>query len=162
MKTVLNLLLLTLFLTFATSCSTEENTEDLQLQDVTIPEAKEIEIEIMELINAYRIDKGLNALSNHDLVKSQAYSHSDYMAEADNISHVNFYTRKSFLVNNAGASVVTENVAFGFTNAQSVVNAWINSNDHRVNMEGNYTNFDVSAEQNDQGKWYFTNIFMKN
>ncbi|AUC81629.1 CAP domain-containing protein [Lacinutrix sp. Bg11-31] len=160
MKTTLNLLLLTLFLTFATSCSTD-STDDLKLEDITIPEAKEIEIEIMELINAYRIEQGLNALSNHDLVKSQAYSHSSYMVEENNVSHVNFYSRKSFLVNNAGASVVTENVAFGFKSAQSVVNAWINSVDHRINMEGNYTNFDVSAEKNDQGKWYFTNIFMK-
>ena len=160
MKSLLKLLILALFLTFATSCSTDSS-EDLQIADVVIPEAKIIEIEIMELINAYRIDQGLNSLSNHDLVKSQAYSHSDYMAENDNISHENFYTRKYFLVNNAGATIVTENVAYGFTNAQSVVNAWINSEGHRLNMEGDYTNFDVSAEQNEDGKWYYTNIFMK-
>lgn len=160
MKTLLNLLFLALFLTFATSCSSESS-DDLQLEDITIPETKEIEIEIMELINAYRIENGLNALSNHDLVKSQAFSHSDYMAEEDNMSHANFYNRKSFLVNNAGASVVTENVAYGFTSAQSVVNAWINSEGHRLNMEGDYTNFDVSAEQNAEGKWYYTNIFIK-
>lgn len=159
MKTLLNLLFLVLFSAFATSCSTESS-DELQLQDVTIPETKTIEVEIMELINVYRIEKGLNALSNHDLVKSQAFNHSDYMAEANNVSHANFYSRKTFLVNNAGASVVTENVAYGFTSAQSVVNAWINSDDHRKNMEGNYTDFDVSAEQNEQGKWYFTNIFM--
>ena len=152
--------MLALFLTFATSCSTD-SADDLQLEDITIPETKTIEVEIMELINAYRLDQGLNTLSNHDLIKSQAFSHSDYMVEMDNVSHANFYTRKSFLVKNAGANIVTENVAYGFTSAQSVVNAWINSDGHRANMEGDYTNFDVSAEQNAEGKWYFTNIFMK-
>lgn len=160
MKTLLNLLVLSLFLTFSTSC-TKDSEDVLKLEDITIPETKTIEIEIMELINAYRIDKGLNALDHNDLVKSQAFSHSNFMAEAGNISHANFYTRKSFLVNNAGANIVTENVAYGFTSAESVVNAWINSDGHRVNMEGDYTNFDVSAEKNNQGNWYFTNIFMK-
>ena len=159
MKSTFNLLFLTLFLTFATSCSSESS-EEIQLSDVTIPETKIIEIEIMELINEYRLEQGLNALSSHDLVKSQAFSHSDYMAEENNISHEHFYSRKSFLVNNAGANRVTENVAYGFTSAKSVVDAWINSEGHRVNMEGIYTNFDVSAEQNENGIWYFTNIFM--
>ncbi|WP_452224643.1 CAP domain-containing protein [Lacinutrix chionoecetis] len=161
MKNVLNLLMLALFLTFATSCS-KDSAEDLQdPQNIVVPAAKTIELEIMELINEYRIEQGLNALVNHDLVKSQAYTHSDYMVETGNVSHVNFYSRKSFLVNNAGANVVTENVAYGFTSAESVVNAWINSDGHRANMEGDYTNFDVSAEQNEEGKYYFTNIFMK-
>lgn len=161
MKTNLNLLLLALFLILATSCS-KENVDDTELGNIIIPEAKTIEIEIMELINAYRIENGLNALSNHGLIKSQTYSHSDYMAETDNISHLNFYSRKNFLVNNAGANIVTENVAYGYSSAETVVNAWINSEGHRINMLGDYTNFDVSAEQNDEGKWYFTNIFMKN
>jgi len=152
--------MLALFLTFATSCSTD-SVDDLQLEDIIIPEAKTIELEIMDLINNYRVKQGLTKLSNHDLVKSQAFSHSDYMVETENVSHANFYTRKFFLVNNAGANVVTENVAYGFTSAQSVVNAWINSDAHRSNIKGDYTNFDVSAEQNDEGKWYFTNIFIK-
>jgi len=160
MKTVLNVLLLALFLSAATSCSTE-SVDDLQLENPAIPETKTIEVEIMELINTYRIEHGLNTLLPHDLIKSQAFIHSDFMVETGNISHANFYIRKSFLVSNAGANVVTENIAYGFTSAQSVVDAWINSDGHRENMEGDYTNFDVSAEQNEQGEWYFTNIFMK-
>lgn len=160
MKTVLNLLMLFLFLTFSTSCSSDSE-EVLKPEDVIIPQAKTIEIEIMELINAYRIDKGLSVLFKHDLVKSQAFMHSGYMVEVGDISHANFYARKNYLVNNAGASIVTENVAYGFTSAHSVVNAWIKSDEHRDNIEGNYTNFDVSAEKNEQGIWYFTNIFIK-
>ena len=56
---------------------------------------------------------------------------------------------------------MSENVAYGFTNAESVVNAWLNSEGHRHVIEGDFTNFDISAEKDEEGKWYFTNIFIK-
>jgi uncharacterized protein YkwD len=83
------------------------------------------------------------------------------MIEVDNVSHDNFFQRKQSLQTNASAAVVSENVAYGFSNAESVVGAWLNSPSHRENIEGNFTDFDISAEQNSEGKWYFTNIFIK-
>ena len=65
------------------------------------------------------------------------------------------------LQNNAGAISVAENVAYAFSSSQSVVNAWLNSEGHRHVIEGDYTNFDISAEMDEDGKWYFTNIFIK-
>ena len=62
---------------------------------------------------------------------------------------------------NAGALNVGENVAYAYSSAQSVVNAWLNSPSHRSNIEGDFTDFDISAEQNEDGKWYYTNIFIK-
>ncbi|WP_044398410.1 CAP domain-containing protein [Lacinutrix sp. Hel_I_90] len=162
MKNVLNLVLVFFVLILSTSCSTD-SVEELQDTPATvfIPESKAIEIEIIALINDYRMSQGLTALSEHNIVKSQAYKHTEYMVEADSVSHANFYSRKSYLENNAGAQLVTENVAYGFTSAQAVVNAWINSEGHKQNIEGDFTNFDVSAEQSPEGKWYFTNIFIK-
>ena len=52
-------------------------------------------------------------------------------------------------------------MAYGYTQAESVVNAWLKSDSHRENIEGDFTNFDVSAEQNTDGDWYYTNIFIK-
>jgi len=43
----------------------------------------------------------------------------------------------------------------------SVVNAWLNSPGHKEVIEGDYTNFEISAEQDDNGRWYYTNIFVK-
>ena len=122
------------------SCSTE-NFPDETIDAVTLanaPAAKAIEIEILELINNHRITLGLNPL-NHD----------------------NFYQRKNSLMQNAAATKVSENVAYAFSSAESVVNAWINSDGHRATIEGDYTDFDISAEKNDEGKWFFTNIFIK-
>ena len=146
-----------------TSCSTDTEIEDTinAIEVPVAPQAKQIEIEIMELINAYRINEGLNPLQDHNTVKAVAYTHTDYMVEVDNVSHDNFFQRKQSLQANANANIVSENVAYGFNSAESVVNAWLNSPSHKDNIEGDYTDFDVSAEQNDDGKWYFTNIFIK-
>ncbi|WP_299113751.1 CAP domain-containing protein [uncultured Winogradskyella sp.] len=146
-----------------TSCSTDSAAEDkIDAIEVPVaPQAKLIEIEIMELINAHRINMGLNALSDHGTVKAVAFTHTDYMVEVDNVSHDNFFQRKQSLQVNANANIVSENVAYGFNSAESVVNAWLNSPSHKDNIEGDYTDFDISAEQNNEGKWYFTNIFIK-
>ncbi|WP_400080009.1 CAP domain-containing protein [Winogradskyella sp. R77965] len=146
-----------------TSCSTDTVAEDAisSIEVPITPQAKQIEIEIIELINAHRIGEGLSALNQHNTVKAVAYTHTDYMIEVNNVSHDNFFQRKQSLQDNADANIVSENVAYGFNSAQAVVNAWINSPSHRDNIEGNYTDFDISAEQNEAGKWYFTNIFIK-
>lgn len=146
-----------------TSCSTD-TVDDSSLNTIEVPvapQAKLIEIEIMELINDYRINAGLNPLENHNTVKAVASTHTDYMIEVDNVSHDNFFLRKQSLEANANADVVSENVAYGFNSAESVVNAWLNSPGHKDNIEGDYTDFDVSAEQDEEGKWYFTNMFIK-
>ena len=145
-----------------TSCSTDSIEDDINSIEVPVaPQAKQIEIEIMELINQYRITEGLNPLNDHNTVKAVASTHTDYMIEVDNVSHDNFFQRKQSLQANASANIVSENVAYGFNSAESVVNAWINSPSHKENIEGNFTDFDVSAEKNSDGKWYFTNIFIK-
>lgn len=128
---------------------------------LVVPQDKTIEIEIMELINAYRIENGLSTLNESDVVKSQAFSHTGYMVQVNTVSHANFHSRKNFLVNNASAVKVSENVAYGYSSAQAVVNAWLDSASHKDNIEGDFTHFDISAEQNADGRWYFTNIFIK-
>ena len=139
----------------------EEDLLILDIQDM-IEEEMIIEVEIMELINNYRIENGFTALAPKSIIKSQTFSHNDYMIEQDQVSHDNFYYRKNFLTNSAGAVKVGENVAFGYPNAEAVVNAWINSDGHRANIEGDFTHFEVSADLDENGHWYYTNIFIKN
>jgi uncharacterized protein YkwD len=158
----LPLLALMAILTFS-SCSTEdfpvESIDAIALKNAPAP--KEIEIQILELINEHRISMGLNPLHNMNIIKSVAFTHTDYMVEVNNVNHDNFFQRKISLEQNANAKKVGENVAYAFSTAESLVNAWINSDSHRENIEGDYTDFDVSAEQNKEGKWYYTNIFIK-
>jgi len=164
MKQTLNLLTVFFFAIALSSCSTDTLDDEQNVvsnKDVVIPEAKTIEIEILELINQHRISVGLNPLESIDVIKGQAYSHTDYMIEIDEVNHDYFYNRKAYLQANANAQEVSENVAYGYSSANSVVNAWLNSEGHRHNIEGDFTHFEVSAEKNQNDKWYFTNIFIK-
>ena len=163
MKLISKLPFLVLFAVLSFSCSTDnidENAEALS-KSLIVPEAKSIEIEILELINNHRLSMGLHPMANMDLIKSQAYSHTEHMVIENEVSHDNFFERSNFLKANAGAKVVSENVAYGYTKAASVVNAWLKSPSHRENIEGDFTNFDVSAEQNAEGNWFYTNIFIR-
>lgn len=155
--------LLALFALLSFSCSTD-SVEDDNIDTIVntyVPETKAMETEILDLINAHRLELGLNALQGLDAIKAEAYGHTDYMIDNSEVSHANFYSRRNNLMNNAGATSVAENVAYAFSSPQSVVNAWLNSDGHRDVIEGDYTNFDISAEQDDNGKWYYTNIFIK-
>jgi uncharacterized protein YkwD len=164
MKLLTKLPFLALFTVFVlTSCTTDiidDNIATLELKSTSI-KTKTIEIEILELINNHRLSLGLNPLDDMTIVKSVAYTHTDYMVYNDEVSHANFYARSNYLKQNVGAERVSENVAYGYSSADSVVRAWLKSDGHKANIEGDFTNFDVSAEVNDEGKWYYTNIFIK-
>ncbi len=145
------------------SCSTDSVEEEKieALASTFVPQTKIIEVEILELINIHRISLGLSVLSDMGTIKAQAYGHTDYMVANNEVSHDNFYQRKRNLESYVGATKVGENVAYAYSSSESVVNAWLNSEGHRNVIEGDYTDFDVSAEKDVDGKWYFTNIFVK-
>ncbi|MGJ8593631.1 MAG: CAP domain-containing protein [Aquaticitalea sp.] len=145
------------------SCSQEEVTQHTNdsIFLTNAPSPKLIEIEIIERINEYRISIGLNSLETLNVIKSVALTQTDYMIGINNINHDNFEIRRSSLIKNANATAVSENVAYGFTTAEGVVNAWLKSSSHRAVIEGNSTQFDISAEQNSRDIWFCTNIFIK-
>lgn len=145
------------------SCTTDSLEDQTLGEDFSliILEDKSIEVEILELINDHRLTLGLNPLSDMSIIKSVAYTHTDYMVDNNEVSHANFFKRSEYLKTNAGASKVSENVAYGYSTAEAVVNAWLKSDGHRATIEGDFTNFDISAEVNTEGKWYYTNIFIK-
>ncbi|WP_369049199.1 CAP domain-containing protein [Tenacibaculum sp. UWU-22] len=160
MKTFPQKLIFALFVILTISCTNEENPLSSE-QTTFIPASKPIELEVLHLINDYRVEKGLSPLKQLSLIKTQTYEHTLYMIHQNSISHDDFYKRSEYLRKNTPAICVGENVARGFSTAKSVVRAWINSESHRKNIEGNFNYFDVSAEQSESGKWYFTNIFVE-
>lgn len=121
-----------------------------------------MESEIVSLVNAHRTSIGLSALSTLNLVSGVADGHTNYMIEAGIISHDNFAERAQILMEQAGAKTVGENVGYGYSTAEGVVNAWIASDSHRKIMENpDYTHFGISTDSNTENRNYFTNIFIK-
>jgi uncharacterized protein YkwD len=147
-----------------TSCSKDElsDTSELKTADLVDYVAySQIEIEILNGVNDYRISKGLSELKRVDGITFLAADHNDYMIETKDVSHANFSYRYTTLVNSIGAKSVSENIAYGYRTANAAINAWVNSEGHRKNLEGNFTHFGISVAQDENGKNYFTNIFAR-
>lgn len=147
-----------------TSCSKDsiEENETANLTTKLSPVSySSIELDVLELVNAYRSQQGLSELLYLDEGSVQAATHNDHMIDNDEVCHDFFGSRYQALVNSVNAKAVSENVAFGYRTADAVVNAWIKSDGHRKNMEGEHTHFGISVKEGKDGQFYFTNIFVK-
>lgn len=159
------MLLLMLFsILILTSCSSSEEeipvapTESIAAVKTPL---KSIEVEILDLVNNHRTEKGLSKLSKLDIIRTQTHQHTRYMIDNDTISHDNFLRRQVYLERNANANRVGENVAYGYRSAKSLVKAWLKSPGHKRNIEGDFSHFNITAKQSATGRWYYTNIFVK-
>jgi len=136
----------------------EESIPALALVDVSYTN---FENEVLLKINQHRTSIGLNPLEISDKVSSVAQSHTEHMISANEVSHDFFFRRRDVLRDNPGANAVSENVAFGFSTSGGVVRGWLNSEAHRAIIETpSFTHFGISVEENEEGRNYFTNIFI--
>lgn len=146
-----------------TSCSQDDDGIFFKNEDTSlVVNYSDIEYEILDLVNQHRQDLGLNPLDVLNVVSKEAISHTNYMLNKGEPSHDNFQIRYANLRNAVNAKNVSENVAFGYRSAQAVVNAWLNSAKHKEIIENkDFTDFGISTKSNDEGKNYFTHIFIK-
>jgi len=119
-----------------------------------------IEADILKLINEHRLSLGLNALSMNAFIYQEAVSHSNFMIENSTMSHEGFSERAARITDTLGVGRVGENVAYGYSSAEAVVEGWLNSDGHRRNIENpDYNLTGISASLNDDNRYYFTQIF---
>lgn len=164
MKTITLKLGYTILLSvFLISCSQDDDMimdEASKFTDVQVTYSP-IEYQILNLLNEHRENVGLPVLGIVNVISKEAEGHTDYMIQAGKPSHDNFSLRHKSLVEKVSATKVGENVAYGYSTAEAVVKAWVKSSGHRQNLENeNYTHFGISTKQNDEGRNYFTNIFI--
>ncbi|WP_452230705.1 CAP domain-containing protein [Lacinutrix sp. MEBiC02404] len=148
---------------FLMSCSAEEenNTATHNASEIIDIEYTSLDYEIAELINAHRISIGLQALHILNHASSEAISHNQYMVNQGVLSHDHFSERSQNLKDAVNAKHVSENVGYGYVSAQSLVNAWLNSEGHRQAIENPiYTDFGISSKKDAIGSAYVTNIFV--
>ncbi|SDW92959.1 Cysteine-rich secretory protein family protein [Lutibacter oricola] len=154
-----------------TSCSNENNTEELILNEsltalnksaITPIEFNEFETQLIKVINDHRESIGVNPLLASLEANIQAESHTNYMIEKGEISHDNFNKREQNLIVNANAEKVGENVAFGYDSPEAVLEGWLNSSSHKRLIESSsYSHFGLCTNSGVTGKQYFTHIFIK-
>jgi uncharacterized protein YkwD len=122
-----------------------------------------MEESILELVNKYRKSKGLGSLKMHVAISEESRKHSVDMANNKvPFSHEGFNTRAKRLETKiSGLRSVAENVAYGQISAKEVVEDWIKSPGHKMNIEGNYTQTGIGIAANKKGVLYYTQIFVR-
>ncbi len=116
--------------------------------------------EVMEELNDYRVSIGLNPLNWHNDSENLAVEHSFYMVQKNKASHDNFYKRSETL-QDGGARFVSENVAYGYKDAASVLQGWLNSPSHKSAIEGEYTHSGIGIVYTETGIPYYTQLFLR-
>lgn len=121
----------------------------------------ELEKKVFSQINNYRANKGLNTLAVDGRLVEQARRHTRQMGQGTvPFSHQGFQER----VTAAGIpyKAAAENVAYNnyADPATAAVEGWIASEGHRRNIEGNFDLTGIGVYRNEQGFYYFTQLFL--
>ncbi len=154
------------FICLFTSCSTDETDPLVEANyeidlNLSLETDWQMADEILVLINDYRTTQGLsNIEKDHQYASAYAVEHTKYMIDKEQINHDNFSERSGALINR-GAIQVGENVAKGYTTAEDVVSAWINSPSHKDIIEGSFTHSGFGVLKNAEGHYFFTLLFYK-
>jgi len=143
-----------LFILVTFSCSKDEDT-------VEMPNEISVADEILRLVNAHRQTQNLSVLQKNETAQKLAIDHSRYMISLGDINHDNFDLKFKTLKEQENARGMGENVAFGQQSAKDVMNSWLNSSGHRDNIEGNYTHIGIGAVKDENGRFYYTQVFFR-
>ena len=119
--------------------------------------------EILHLINDHRSKMKLKPLAMNEAIVGIAMTHSRNMANGSvEFGHDGFDDRVALMrhrikqTNSWG-----ENVAYGARSAKEVVTMWLNSPEHRENIEGNYNQTGIAIARGKDGYLYYTQLFCK-
>ena len=134
---------------------------DIPELESTISNFTDFEMDVLELVNAYRYEKGLQMLEFNFKLANIADPHTQYMVSVDTLSHDNFPKRNLQAIKYCEATWLGENVSFGYGTAHGFVQGWINSEGHRKILESDKAIFfAVSIRQNAKHRNYATLLLM--
>lgn len=165
MKNLLSILFVGI-LSFAVSCTKENVETESDKYEIDLNVANQTDwkmaVEILDLVNLHRASIGKGTIQiDYNFASAYATNHTNYMISKKLISHDNFLQRSQAL-KSRGATSVAENVAYGYNNAEDVVNAWLLSPSHKAIIEGPYTNCGFGVVKAENGQFFYTQLFYKN
>lgn len=125
-----------------------------------LTEEEKLEIEMLDLINQHRKEKGLSQLAQDPFIQTQARLHCENMAlQRVPFGHSGFDQRVALIKSEIGGNGSSENVANGSSRAKTILDMWLESDGHRKNIEGNYNLTGLGVAKNNQGQYFYTQIF---
>jgi uncharacterized protein YkwD len=131
--------------------------------DVHSTLASNAEQAIFDYINLHRKSIGLKPLQLNYIESAAAAKHSYNMASGKiSFGHAGFQKRIKTISGQLGnVEASAENVAEGAMSAREVVNVWLQSPEHKKNIEGDYVLTGIGIAKSRKGVMYFTEIFTK-
>ena len=149
------------FILFFLNCSKEEQYVDTTIfipSDNSTDLTRE-EYEIFDRVNIFREDNGKSHLRSDEFLYDLAEIRNTANEAIDTINHAGI----SIIIAQAHTYelYISENLAFNYTNPESVVNAWIASEGHRDNMLGNWSHTGLAVSRDDEGFIYYCQVFAR-
>lgn len=156
------------FLATLSSCTPSQTEPDatnnlnLKTEQVMNYTYSSLEVDVMKAVNDYRASKGLKVLTTVNHISYVAGEHDKAMISNKSLTHQFYTERLNNIVKVLGASVVGENLAYNFATADIVLKGWIESEKHKVVLEGDFTHFGISIQISpEENKNYCTLILAK-
>jgi uncharacterized protein YkwD len=131
---------------------------------VTTGAGSPIDQAIVDLTNQERMREGLTTLRAEARLARAAQLHADQLARAGRLDHVLQdapYPRPEDRLAAAGYSwqAYGENLAFGYPDARTVVEGWMNSPGHRANIVGaGFTEIGAGHAADAAGRVYYAQV----
>lgn len=123
-----------------------------------------LETEVLELVNRYRITRGLGVLQSNPEVASVARERSQQVADGYSFDHVGFRVRAEKVAAHVRYWGIAENLyraSGGSGFAERAVKTWRESPSHKKNLDGNYQLTGIGIAINKQGQVVITQIFVR-
>ncbi len=125
----------------------------------------DVEQKVFQMVNEHRISIGFEELEWNETIAEQCRLHSKNMSSGNiPVGHDGFSQRVKNLLETIHFSIAGENIAYvsGYTNpAVLAVNEWLDSNEHRVNIESDFNLSGVGVSRNSSGDYHITQIFLR-
>ena len=124
----------------------------------------DMETSVFQKINRYRVSQNLPALARNLAIDNQARIHSQNMASGKIAFGHNGFSGRVAATGIASSSGYAENVTYNQRHqdpSSQAVQSWLRSSGHLENIRGNYDLTGVGVASNNQGKIYFTQIFLR-
>jgi uncharacterized protein YkwD len=136
--------------------------------DVAVPSGwrpEDLEQEVYRLVNQHRTREGFSRLRWSEEIAKECRIHSRNMASAKTqLSHEGLDERMRRIKKKIDFLRGAENVAFNERvkdPAREAIETWLKSSGHRANIEGEYDMTGVGIAKNKEGRYYFTQVFIK-
>jgi uncharacterized protein YkwD len=114
--------------------------------------------QLIQLVNVHRESLGKSKLIRNSLADQLAAEHVNYMISKKDVNNDNFEVRWEALEQQANAKEITENVGLDIS-AEKAMNAYLSRVWLRANVEGDFTHTGIAVKKDENGNYYYLQIF---